>query len=79
MNALRVAVSSFTVALKTEGLTPEAVLILLKRVINNRSFLVIAPHVSDWTGDHLRETISTWCIKEFFREKSAYVHDIPAK
>ncbi len=71
MAALRVAVSSFTVALRSEGLTPEAVLIILKTVINNRSFLHIAPHASDWSGDQLRESISTWCIKEFFKEKSA--------
>lgn len=68
---LRGAVYSFTDALENEGLTPEAVLVVLKTVINKRSFLVIRPHLSDWTGDALRETISTWCIKDFPRERIA--------
>jgi hypothetical protein len=71
MEALRAAVCGFTVALRDEGLTPEGVLVVLKTVVNNRSLLVIAPHVSDWNGDQLRERISTWCIKEYFRAKSA--------
>lgn len=69
MEELSVAVSSFTIALKDEGLTPEAVLIVIKTVINNRSLLVIRPRLSDWTGEALRETISTWCIRDSFRER----------
>jgi len=71
IEALRVAVRSFTVALRDAGTTPERVLIILKTVINNRSLPVIAPHASDWKGDQLREKISTWCIEEYFREKTA--------
>ena len=71
MRQLRVAVSSFTSSLRDMGTTPEHVLIALKTVINNRSFVAIAPHVSDWSGESLRENISRWCIEEFFRQKQA--------
>jgi hypothetical protein len=66
MRRLRAAVASFTVALRDIGTTPERVLIALKTVINNRSFVAIAPHASDWNGDDLRERVSTWCIEAFF-------------
>jgi hypothetical protein len=56
------------VALRDIGTTPERVLIALKTVINNRSFIAIAPHASDWSGDDLREKVSTWCIEAFFRK-----------
>jgi hypothetical protein len=69
MNALRLAVRSFTVALRDDGATPERALITLKTVIHNRDFLLIAPHASDWTGDLLRQKITTWSIEEFFRER----------
>jgi len=71
MAALRVAVRSFTVALRGEGTTPEAVLIILKTVITDRTLNLIAPHAADWRGDQLRERISTWCIEEYFSEKTA--------
>ena len=70
MEQLRLEVGSFTVALRDIGTTPERVLIALKTVINNRSFVSIAPHVSDWNGDDLRQRASTWCIEAFF-EKDA--------
>jgi len=66
MNQLRLAVESFTVALRDIGTTPERVLIALKTVINNRSFVEIVPHVSDWKGDDLRQRASTWCVEAFF-------------
>jgi hypothetical protein len=69
MKRLRVAVASFTIALRDIGTTPEQVLIALKTAINNRSFVPISPHVSDWTGEGLREKISTWCIEEFFNNR----------
>lgn len=69
MNELRLAVSSFTVALRDTGTTPEHVLIALKTVVNNRT--LVAAHSSDWNGDELREKISTWCIQEFFRKETA--------
>lgn len=71
MKELRLAVRGFTVALRDIGTTPEHVLIALKTVINNRTLVAIAPHASDWNGETLREKISTWCIEEFFREKTA--------
>ncbi len=66
MRKLRIAVARFTLALREMGASPEHVLIALKTVINNRSAVAIAPHTSDWSGDNLREKISTWCISEFF-------------
>ena len=71
MVALRVAVRGFTVALRGEGTTPEAVLIIVKSVITDRTLNLIAPHASDWRGDQLRERISTWCIEEYFSENRA--------
>jgi len=68
MNRLRLAVDSFTVALRDIGTTPERVLIALKTVINNRSFVEIVPHGSDWSGDDLRQRASTWCVEAFFRK-----------
>ena len=70
LEALRAAVCSFTAALRDAGTTPERVLIILKTVVRNRSFPVIA-HASDWRGDQLREKITTWCIEEYFSEKTA--------
>ncbi len=59
MKRLRLAVGSFTVALTDIGATPERVLIAPKTLINNRSFVSIAPPVSDWNGDDLRQRAST--------------------
>lgn len=71
MDQLRLAVGRFTVALRDRGTTPERVLIALKTVINNRSFVSIAPHISDWSGDELRQRASTWCIEAFFRNEAS--------
>lgn len=71
MRSLRLAIRSFTLALREIGTSPEHVLIALKTVINNRTLVAIAPYASDWNGDELREKISTWCIEEFFRDKTA--------
>lgn len=72
MEALREAVREFTLTLKQEGTTPEHVLIALKNVIYNRSFPAIAIHPTEWaSGTRLHEKISSWCIEEFFREKTA--------
>ena len=71
MEALRLTVCEFTSALRDKGATPEGVLISLKTLINNRSLPLIPPHPSDWSGYQLREQISTWSIKEFFRQETA--------
>lgn len=60
MLALRVAVVGFTSDLRDTGMTPEAVLIALKKVVRQRT---------DFAGIMMREKISTWCIEEFFREQ----------
>ena len=71
MEALRSAVEEFTVNLKNDGATPEAVLITLKAVINNRAFPSVNLNERYSTGDPLSSKISTWSIKEFFREHTA--------
>lgn len=71
MEALRLSVCEFTTALREEGTTPEGVLISLKTFINERAFPVIPQHSSDWTGYQLREMMSTWSIKEFFKKETA--------
>ncbi len=72
MVALREAVCAFTNELRDEGTSPEHVLIALKAVIYTRSFPTIATHPTEWAGgSRLQEKISTWCIEEFFREKTA--------
>ncbi|MGI8402352.1 MAG: hypothetical protein ACR2NS_12225 [Gemmatimonadaceae bacterium] len=69
MKRLRLAVAGFTVALRDLGTTPERVLIALKTVIDNRSFVPDPRPLSDWTSADLRERITTWCIEEFFRKE----------
>jgi hypothetical protein len=67
MKRLRLAIASFTVALRDIGTTPEHVLIALKTVIDNRSFVTDPPDPSDIHSEDLRARITTWCIEEFFR------------
>jgi len=66
MEALRRAVCAFTVALRDEGITPEAVLISLKAAIHSETLGPIH-HTSTLTGPRLQETVTTWCIKDYFR------------
>lgn len=66
MEALRLAVCAFTIALRDEGITPEAVLISLKAAIHKETFLPLWQD-STWSGPHLRDTITTWCIEDYFR------------
>jgi hypothetical protein len=68
MEALRLAVCAFTVALRDEGITPEAVLISLKAAIRKETFLPLLA-ASTSSGPHLRDTITTWCIEDYFRAK----------
>lgn len=68
MEALRLAVSAFTVALRDEGITPEAVLISLKAAIHCETFGPIH-HTTTWNGPRLQETITTWCIQDYYREQ----------
>lgn len=71
MITLRIAVESFTDALRDDGASPEAVLIALKTVINSRTFPVSDLGAGELSANELRHQISTWCIEEFFREKRA--------
>ena len=68
MDTLRLAVCAFTLALRDEGITPEAVLIRLKVAIHAET---LAPlwSTSSWSGQHLHDTITTWCIRDYFSEK----------
>jgi hypothetical protein len=62
MLALRLAVEGFTADLRDRGMTPEAVLIALKKIVRGRT---------DLPGILMREQISTWCINEFFAVQKA--------
>ena len=70
MDALRAAVCEFTAVLKERGTSPEGVLISLKALIADQTFSLIPPHPSDSSGYQLREQMSAWSIREFFREKN---------
>lgn len=72
MEALRIAVCAFTIALRDEGITPEAVLIRLKEAIRQETFRPLWL-TSTWGGPRLDETITTWCIEDYFREKHCTV------
>jgi|SRR5687767_3496807 len=65
MEALRLAVCAFTIALRDEGVTPEGVLISLKAAIHSET-LIPAWQLSTLGGPHLREKITTWCIQDYF-------------
>lgn len=66
MEALRLAVCAFTVALRDEGITPEAVLVSLKAAIHSETFVPLR-YTSTWSAPRLQETITTWCIQDYFR------------
>lgn len=68
MEALRVAVCAFTVALRDEGVTPEAVLISLKSAIQKETLIPLW-ETSSWSGPNLHETITSWCIRDYFAGK----------
>ena len=68
MNTLRAAVERFTAALRDDGASPEAVLIVLKKVVNSRAFIA-SGRGDEIGGEELRQRISTWSIDEFFRER----------
>ena len=71
MNALRLAVTRFTAALRDQGAQPEAVLIAVKNVINSRALMYVEDSRHNWRQQELRQKISTWMIQEFFDEKQA--------
>lgn len=71
INALRMAVKRFTVALRDEGAKPETVLIALKSVINSGTFPVAVPRDEPWSPNELRQQISSWSIQEFFSDNQA--------
>ncbi|MFL5594860.1 MAG: hypothetical protein ACJ785_09635 [Gemmatimonadaceae bacterium] len=62
MLALRIAVELFTADLRDAGMTPEGVLVALKKIVRSRT---------DSTCILMRDQISTWCIEEFFANKKA--------
>lgn len=68
MEALRAAVCEFTAALRETGTSPEAVLISLKAVLHDQARSLIPGHPSDASVYTLHEQVSTWSIREFFRE-----------
>lgn len=69
INALRLAVKRFTVALRDDGAKPETVLIAIKTVINSRTFPIVEYAKQDWSPDELQQQISTWSIQDFFSDR----------
>ena len=65
MEALRVAVCAFTVALRDDGVTPEMVLISLKAAIKKQTLTPLW-ETSSLSGPSLQEMITTWCIRDYF-------------
>ena len=65
MNALRLAVCAFTIALRDEGVTPEAVLISLKAAIQTETLITLRD-ASSRRGPNLYERMTTWCIEDYF-------------
>ncbi|HMA21354.1 MAG TPA: hypothetical protein VKO87_11175, partial [Gemmatimonadaceae bacterium] len=60
LNALRIAICEFTLALRDEGTTPEGVLITLKSVIDRKSLPSFVFHGSERSSQStLRENMST--------------------
>ena len=68
LHALRLAVEEYTAALRDEGIKAEAVLISLKSVINSKTFRAVRPYAGESRDEDLRQLISTWSIKEFYKE-----------
>lgn len=78
MDELRLAVCAFALALRDEGMTPEAVLILFKSAIHQQ---VLQPtsNGSTWGGPELQDTITTWCINDYFSDQDcAYLSLVSA-
>lgn len=73
IDALRIAVCEFTFTLRREGITPEAVLVTLKNLIDDQALPRVPSHESDRNGDLLREHISTWCINAYFDSEGACI------
>ena len=71
MKNLRAAVARFTLALKDDGVSPEAILVALKSIINSQAFPMVVSPSREGSTDHLRELISTWCIEDMFRERQS--------
>jgi hypothetical protein len=71
MNALQRAVRDFTLAHRDDGLTPERVLIALKKLVDERSLPAVALPYSRKTSEVLREAVSTWSIKAYFNADGA--------
>jgi hypothetical protein len=66
---LRVALEMFTVTFRDNGTTPEAVLIRLKRVIEERSIPSLTIRPIDQLSPIILEQMSTWCIQDYFRQE----------
>lgn len=65
---LRDALEMFTLTFRASGTTPEAVLIQLKRVIEERSIPSLTIRPVDQLSPIILEQMSTWCIQDYFRK-----------
>jgi len=69
LKELRVALDQFTLTFRATGTTPEAVLIRLRKVIDERSVPGLSIRPIDQLSPIIREQMSTWCIQEYFRKE----------
>ena len=67
---LRIALELFTVTFRETGTSPEAVLVRLKKIIDQRSMPGITLRDRPELSHILREQMSTWCIQDYFRKKT---------
>lgn len=65
---LRIAVHQFTMTLRVAGRTPEAVLVALRKVLDQRSAPGVDGHWVDKLSPIIREQMSTWCIEDYFKD-----------
>ncbi len=75
---LRVAIEQFTVTFRKAGNTPEAVLIRLKKVIEQRSTHGFLMPANGLLSPILCEQITTWCIQDYFRKSEVQIARGPA-
>ena len=67
---LRIALEQFTVTFRDAGTTPEAVLIRLTKIVEQRSVFSHTPRAEIELSPIIREQMSTWCIQDYFRKKT---------
>jgi hypothetical protein len=65
---LRLALEQFTVTFREAGTSPEAVLIRLKKIVEQRSTPGLILRAEIELSPIIREQMTTWCIQDYFRK-----------